>query len=161
MGSKNCIISDFYKDCPNCLLKMYYTTIGGVNEATRLNRLCIPCAGIVTGNGKRLNNSLTQEQRLQGIATRLGYETYTDYEAIRPAKDKYKALVQKLTEQQPIQTLENHDKRGLCGVIGAYQLDHIYPISKGFENNIEPEVIAHIDNLQIIPWKENLLKSNK
>ena len=38
-------------------------------------------------------------------------------------------------------------------------LDHIVPISYGFENNINPHLIASTDNLQIIPAKDNLKKS--
>jgi hypothetical protein len=46
-------------------------------------------------------------------------------------------------------------------VDGAYQLDHITSISEGFSKNISPEVIADMSNLRMLPWKENLLKSNK
>jgi hypothetical protein len=58
--------------------------------------------------------------------------------------------------------LENFDKlRGLCGVNGAYQLDHIIPISVAYSKNLSPKQIGDITNLQIIPWKDNLQKSNK
>jgi len=39
-----------------------------------------------------------------------------------------------------------------------YHLDHIYPVIKGFENNIAPEIIADPSNLQILPAKENIKK---
>ena len=58
-------------------------------------------------------------------------------------------------------TWENYDKIGKSGITGAYQLDHIIPIKYGFDNNICPSVIGHIDNLQIIPWKENRSKWDK
>jgi hypothetical protein len=57
--------------------------------------------------------------------------------------------------------LENWDKRGRCGVEGAYQLDHIRSIDWGWKNGIDAEVIAEWDNLRMIPWKTNLLKSSK
>lgn len=55
----------------------------------------------------------------------------------------------------------NYNNIGLCGVDGAYQLDHIIPIKYGFDNNILPSIIADVSNLQIIPWKENRNKSSK
>lgn len=55
---------------------------------------------------------------------------------------------------------KNHP-RTLCGISGGWQLDHIYPISEGFKNNKSVEEIAAVSNLRIIPWKENLTKSNK
>lgn len=51
--------------------------------------------------------------------------------------------------------------RGPCGSEGAYQLDHIIPVRFGFDNGIPPEVIADVSNLQMLPWKDNLLKGAK
>ncbi|MFA5154192.1 MAG: NUMOD3 domain-containing DNA-binding protein [Clostridia bacterium] len=68
---------------------------------------------------------------------------------------QYKDLVCKLTNNQPIKLLENFNKRGPAGKIGAYHLDHIYSIFKGFKNKISPKKIAHISNLKMIPWLEN------
>jgi hypothetical protein len=74
---------------------------------------------------------------------------------------EYKVKVRRVTESNDLRVLPNSDKpRGMCGVDGAYQLDHIIPISYGFDNNIPPEVIGGITNLQFIPWKDNLIKSN-
>ena len=54
----------------------------------------------------------------------------------------------------------NHP-RGLAGVPGAYHLDHIIPIRYGFDNKIPPEKLAVLENLQMLPWKENIIKSKK
>lgn len=51
--------------------------------------------------------------------------------------------------------------RTRAGVNNGFHLDHIYPVSKGFEENIPPEVIANVDNLRLIDWRENVIKSNK
>ncbi len=40
-----------------------------------------------------------------------------------------------------------------------YELDHIVPISYGYKNNISPTLIASIDNLQMLKYKENREKS--
>ena len=42
----------------------------------------------------------------------------------------------------------------------AYHVDHIYPIMLGFKNNINPEIIAHISNLQCISGLDNITKGN-
>lgn len=107
------------------------------------------------GAGKRLSDSLTKEQRLQGIATRLGYETYEEYEATLSDWEKYKNEVIRITNSQPLWLLENHDKRGPSGQEGAYQVDHIYSKYKGFKNGVPASIIGHIDNLVMLPWKEN------
>lgn len=50
--------------------------------------------------------------------------------------------------------------RTLAGIPGGYQLDHIYPVIEGFKNNVPAELLAHIDNLQLLLWNVNLKKSN-
>ncbi len=113
------------------------------------------------GAGIRLNNLLSFEQRMQGIATRLGYETYDQYRESLPEWKKYKIDVWRVTKQQPLHLLENFDQRGVNGEEGAYTLDHKISIKKGFIENISPEEIGHIDNLQMLPWEENITKGWK
>lgn len=48
--------------------------------------------------------------------------------------------------------------RGICGKDGVWQLDHIIPVKYGFDNNIAPEIIASLDNLQMLSWEDNLKK---
>jgi hypothetical protein len=43
----------------------------------------------------------------------------------------------------------------------GFQLDHRYSIFEGFLNNVEPEIIGHIENLQMIKWEDNRSKSKK
>jgi len=51
--------------------------------------------------------------------------------------------------------------RRRAGVEGAYHLDHIISIRHGFDNDIPPDVIAHKDNLQMMPWRDNIVKGKK
>lgn len=87
--------------------------------------------------------------------------SYEEYLEKIPHKRQYYRLVRNITNLQPFSLLENYHKRGKSGIEGAYHLDHIYPISKGFENKIPPEIIGDISNLKFIPWLENAKKSNK
>jgi hypothetical protein len=41
------------------------------------------------------------------------------------------------------------------------QLDHKYSIIEGFLNNVEPEIISHHCNLQMLEWNDNRKKSKK
>lgn len=43
----------------------------------------------------------------------------------------------------------------------GFQLDHKYSIIEGFLNNVEPEVISHHCNLQMIEWSSNRAKSKR
>jgi transposase len=54
----------------------------------------------------------------------------------------------------------NNYPRTLCGVDGGYQLDHILGVFECFNSGISEEVCASVENLQMIPWQENLEKRN-
>lgn len=74
--------------------------------------------------------------------------------------EKYKFLVWESTNRNDLTLLENYEKRGLAGVDGGYQLDHKVSIKFGFDNNIEPDIIGNINNIEFIPWEENLSKGS-
>lgn len=84
--------------------------------------------------------------------------TYKEFQKQLPAFKKYWEQVRIETNKQPIKTLSNFEKRGKMGVDDAYNLDHKYSIIEGFKNNIDPKIIGHISNLEMLPWKENLVK---
>jgi len=99
-------------------------------------------------------NSVGTVKRFRGIS-------YNKYLNIKDDYKKYKNDVMKVTRQQSINQLPNYEKRNNSGVDGAYQLDHKYSIIEGFKNNISPEIIGGIKNLEFIPWEENIKKRTK
>ena len=101
------------------------------------------------------------ETRMLQIARRNGYQTYQEYKDSLPAWKAYKIDVWRITNQQTFHILENFNKRGVNGQTGAYTLDHIISIKKGFIENTPPEQIGHISNLQMLPWEENITKGWK
>ena len=106
--------------------------------------------------GKLINNSLKRTKTLLKNQYGLGYDEWI---SLQSDWEIYRNKVRKLTEKQPLHLLENYDKpRGVAGVVGNYQLDHIISVSYGFYNNIPPEEIADISNLRFIPWRDNLKK---
>ncbi len=73
--------------------------------------------------------------------------------------ENYRKKVRNLTEKT---FRDNYDY--LCDAYlrgNDYHLDHIYSIYDGFKENIEPEIISSIINLQIIPKEINLRKNIK
>jgi predicted DNA-binding protein YlxM (UPF0122 family) len=96
-----------------------------------------------------------------GLVKRYRNMNYDEYLKQIDIYYKYELEVLKITRQQPIKLLANYNNRGNSGVDGAYHLDHKYSIIEGFKNNIKPELIGNIRNLEFIPWKENLNKRAK
>jgi len=67
-------------------------------------------------------------------------------------------LSKKIYEQFKHEINPNNYPRGLAGEQGVYHLDHIVSIRYGFDNNLLPEEVARKQNLQMLPWKENISK---
>lgn len=76
-----------------------------------------------------------------------------------PDWEIYHRKVMLYTKKANVCKLENYDKRGRCKY--AFHLDHRFSISEGFKLNILPHIIGDIDNLQMIPSKENMSKGSK
>lgn len=85
--------------------------------------------------------------------------SYTEY--LNRMKDfkRYKRECLLITNRNDVSQLLNFNKRGKSGVAGAYHLDHIISIKEGFDNGIIPALIGNINNLQFIPWEENIQKA--
>ena len=155
MASRN---YKFFKNCPRCNTQMKYTTQWRLVESIRKGTLCIRCRAIVSDAGKyRITSEAVKKMR----ATKAGFVSWEEYLIMYPIKKQYKAEVWRHTYKQSLNELENYDKRGRMGVEGAYQIDHIISVDEGFKKGISAEKIGHISNIQILPWKENLEKSNK
>ena len=93
-------------------------------------------------------------------ASKAGFDSWEEYVECYPEKQMYKREVWRLTYQQPLESLLNFDLRGRCGVPGAYQIDHMVSIEEGFQSGIPVEEIAHISNLQMLPWEDNRQKGS-
>jgi hypothetical protein len=109
--------------------------------------------------GKRLKKSHRDNIRAGLVKSHYNISLH-EWEALQDKKELYYREVWRITNQQPLELLENYDKRGNAGQYDAYQLDHIYPISKGFINGISPDVIGNINNLQMLYWLDNRKKGN-
>ena len=79
---------------------------------------------------------------------------------IRDEYYRYKRIIIYLTDKQKGNLTEGYIT-GLAGKDGAWQVDHNFSIMHGYKNKISPFVIAHKNNLQMLPWKDNLSKHAK
>jgi hypothetical protein len=70
---------------------------------------------------------------------------------------KYKKLVWDITKQQKIHKLPNFEKRGFTN----YHLDHKVSIWYGYKHKLNPKLIGSLENLEFIPYKENMRKGIK
>jgi hypothetical protein len=66
----------------------------------------------------------------------------------------YKEKVMELTEKVK-HLIEGIENRGWH----KYHIDHKISIKWGFDNNIPPKHIAHIDNLRMMWWRDNFNKN--
>lgn len=93
---------------------------------------------------------------LEGIEKRkLSDEELCEY---RKYRNRLANLTEKTYNAHKEEINPNDYKRAVAGVEDAYHLDHIIPAKFGFDNNIPPEVLAEKNNLQMLPWRDNIVK---
>lgn len=73
----------------------------------------------------------------------------------------YRASVSYYTNKTYIEFKDEINPLNLIRGIKNYHIDHIFPISEGWKNNIDPKHLSNKNNLRIILAKENREKSNK
>ena len=73
---------------------------------------------------------------------------------------RYRTLVLYITSKHRSKLIAGY-KTGLAGTKDAWHIDHKYSIQMGFKENISPLLIGDINNLEMIPWRENISKNSK
>lgn len=79
--------------------------------------------------------------------------SYEEYVNNLDEKEKYERKVRLKSKRKDLSSLKNHQKE-------EYELDHIFPVSKGFYRNVSIKAMSSIENLQYIPRKQNRTKSD-
>jgi hypothetical protein len=143
----------YKRNCSHCGKEMGYSREDIRDNAEIKGTVCNSCS--TYKYKKTFNDIITEDNIKQMRATKAGFKDWDEYVENYPKKQFYKREVWRLTYKHPLSEFENWDKRGRCGVEGAYQLDHIKSISWGWENGIPAQTIAELGNLRMIPWKEN------
>jgi len=105
---------------------------------------------------------------LAGRAARKGKrEKYLDSEALQRLFEEemqYASIVRRLSRanlrRHPAIVNPHGHKLGRSGVAGAYQLDHIVPVSVCWEYRVPEENASSLRNLQVVPWFVNLSRGS-
>jgi len=149
---------NYVRNCPDCGEKISYVKNWAYSQAIKNNTKCPKCVISTRMKKTGVTYILTQDQINKMAATKAGYDSWEEYQANIPEFEKYRKQVWSITSKQPLEKLKNFEKRGRLGVEGAFNIDHIYSIHKGFMTGIDPVIIGNIDNLRMIPWLENIKK---
>lgn len=147
----------FFRKCSDCNKDIGYTTEKQMKRAELHQTVCNSCSAKKYKKGISFTGA-SEDQIKKMRATKAGFSSWEEYKKKYPKKQFYKREVWRHTNSHDLDSLENADKRGRCGVKGAYQLDHIISINEGWEKGIPAEEIGAFENLRIIPWKQNLTK---
>lgn len=133
----------------------YYIELFGVDEGTeRYNN-----RNLKNGETKKITSSFVSTSKSHYIFR----QTMENLGLWIRNKDKtkielYYREVWRITKQQELTSLKNFDKRGHQSKKDSYAIDHIISIKHGYENNIPPNIIGNIDNLQMLQHSINSSK---
>jgi len=143
----------WFQPCVICSKDIWI--IPSKSDRRTCSRECMSCDPIYKEKLSKIDKSYMKSNTYK-LATR---------DPNKPKYKKYQYEVHKLTEENYVKHIDKINPAGytrtLCGVDGGWQLDHIISIKYGFENNIDPNIIASVDNLQMLPWIENVKKGSK
>ena len=144
------------------------------NKITRYNTNCLTCGimfeTVPSVNSKYcsrecMHNNVEYIKMLKNIDR--SYMQTSEYsnklkKPNTPEYTRYKNKVHKLSNniyEKNIEELNPHNhQRTLCGIDGGWQLDHKLSVRECFDRGIPPEEASSVNNLQLLPWKTNLLK---
>jgi hypothetical protein len=127
---------------------------------------CQDCMTSYYGRYDPENPALTHVLAARVVKQKKRRRYYDSEELVRLAEqqlrygDRVRRLSHANLRRYPEILNPNGHKVGGSGVSGAYQLDHIVPISTCWEHEV-PEVSASdVRNLQVIPWLINLSRGS-
>lgn len=92
----------------------------------------------------------------------IDFETYRDnYDSLLENKKDYYIFVRALSEKNYDIFRSQINPKSLKRSWKANHVDHIYSVSQGFKDRINPFWVAHPCNLQMLKAKENKKKNSK
>lgn len=89
------------------------------------------------------------------------YRTDKDHKEYDEFRNKVYVLTESTYKKFKNEINPNDYPRGKSGVNGAYHLDHKISIAYGYENGWTPEQLSSKENLQMLPWRDNIVKHSK
>lgn len=146
------------KICPACKADIICRTINDIKRKKFCDAKCYHNSklGIPFIDPDILRNIDRSYQKSPDWASWLKKDTTPEY-------TRYKNKVHKLSEKNYAKNIDqiNPDRnpRTLCGVEGGWQLDHIKPVRECFDAGISVSDAASAENLQMLPWLDNLMRN--
>jgi len=114
---------------------------------------------------KRHRKRWTIEGLIETHGKSLGEQIYKNMLQTRQSYKGYARRVHALSHQVYEDNIDiinpNRYPRTLCGVDGGWQLDHIKPIKECYIQGMSVEDASKLENLRMLPWKENLARNKK
>ena len=104
---------------------------------------------------KNIDRSYMQTERYRETKRKIDTPEYRKY------RNRVSTLTRQTYQKYKDSINPNNYKRTIAGIEGGYHLDHKVSCREGFENNMAPELISEVDNLQMLPWLENVKKGSK
>jgi len=112
---------------------------------------------------KGIQKSAEHKEKLKGPRPCIAGHLNPNWKSDTSEYKRYKGRVHQLSNK----TYEAHKDeinpfdypRTICGKMGGWQLDHKISIRECFNRGYSVEEASDINNLQMLPWKDNLLKS--
>ena len=89
------------------------------------------------------------------------YRHDIDHTDFNKFKNRVYMLTEKVYREHQGEINPNNYVRAKAGVAGGYHLDHKVSISYGYSNGWTPEQLSSKENLQMLPWEENIRKYSK
>ena len=145
-----------YKPCPVCGADVYHTPKNiNENRTKCCSRVCLMNSPEYKKKLSAVDRSYLQtdeyKERLKKPTTKL-YKRYRN-EVTKKSEKTYVMFIDILNPDR--------HPRTLAGVNGGWQLDHIKPVRECYECGLTPEEASSIDNLRMLPWRENVARNKK
>lgn len=119
------------------------------------SRSCMVQNESYINNLKNVDKSYMQTEKYRAAKRKLDTPEYRRY------RNRVSTLTKQTYQKYKDVINPNNYKRTIAGVDEGYHLDHKISCREGFDNNMAPELISDVSNLQMLPWLENVRKGRK
>ena len=148
-GQRNGIVNKYKSNCIVC--KKEFETTPSVNKLY-CSRICVCKDDNYRLKLKNADKSYMQTEEYKKTLMKEDTPKYKRY------RNRVTKLSEKVYEENKSLLNPNCYIRTKCGIENGYQLDHKISVRESFDKGISPEEVSKLENLQILPWKQNLLK---
>ncbi len=144
----------FYRKCKKCSVDVWVTS-STQDKRFYCSKGCLFSCDEYRHKISSFDRSYMRTERYSLSRRKPNTKEYVRY------RNKVHRLTKTVYQQFKEEINPNDYKRTVAGVSGGYHLDHKMSIKHGFLNNIKPEQLAVKENLQMLPWRDNISKGTR